>query len=105
MKRLEGIGGKDVGHGLQDERYLELVRQGFRTWDNANAKEKRDYVRRTLTNAGATRCCSDDVVRLFLNWIDYDEIHFKVMRAIYKEPRITKADIWDSISGEDVRDD
>jgi hypothetical protein len=27
------------------------------------------------------------------------------MRAIYNEPRITEADIWDSISGEDVRDD
>lgn len=106
MNRLEEIGGEDVANRLQDERYLELVRQGFRAWDNANAQEKRDYVRRTLTNAGATRYCSDDVVRLFLQWIEhYDEIHFKVMRAIYKEPRITRADIWDSISGEDVRDD
>ncbi len=106
MSRLDEIGGDDVAKRLQDERYLELVRQGFRTWDNANAKEKRDYVRRTLTNAGATQYCSDDVVRLFLQWIEkYDEIHFKLMRAVYKEPRITRADIWDSINGADVRDD
>jgi hypothetical protein len=106
VSRLEEIGGTEVDERLQDERYLEIVRQGFRTWDSANAKEKREYVRRTLTNAGSTRYCSDDVVRLFLQWIDhYDEIHFQVMRAVYREPGSTRADVWEKIHGEQVRDD
>ncbi len=95
--------GEMVDKRLTDERYLALVRQGFRTWDHANTTEKRERVRRTLTNAGATRQCSDDVVRLFLDWIDtYDEAHFLVIRVVYHSPRVTRAEIWEEIHGVDV---
>jgi hypothetical protein len=104
IARLEELGGQ-VEERLQDERYLDLVRQGFRTWDEANSQDKRDFVRRCLTNAAATKLCSDDVVRLFLLWIkQYDDVHFRVMRILYKNPGSTRAEIWDELHGQDVRE-
>ena len=95
-----------IDERLQDERYLSLVREGFRAWDRSDSKEKREYVRRCLTHAGATRICSDDVVRLFLKWIDdYDEAHFAVIRALYRNRGATRAFIWDQVHGEEVRED
>jgi hypothetical protein len=103
--RLEGLGAQ-VEARLQEESYLSLVRQGFHTWDEASTESKRDYVRRTLTNAASTRICSDDVVRIFLDWIDrYDEAHFRVIRALFRDRGATRADIWDDINGADVRED
>jgi hypothetical protein len=91
---------------LQDERYLSLVRQGFRTWDEATTQEKRDFVRRCLTNAAGTKLCSDDVVRIFLTWIrQYDETHFRIMRFLYHNPGSTRADMWTNLHGEFVRED
>ena len=50
--------------------------------------------------------CPDDLVRLFIQWIDYyHEAHFAVIRAVYKEPGSTRADIWESLHGEPVRED
>jgi hypothetical protein len=105
VARMEEIG-EQVNERLEDERYLGLVRHGFRVWDGASSSEKRDFVRRTLTNAAGTKMCSDDVVRLFLQWIEqYNELHFRVIRIIYKSPGLTRADIWRELHGGLVRED
>lgn len=105
LSRLEGLG-ETAAERLKEEPYLGLVEQGFRIWDQSGTEEKRQLVQRLLTNAGATRLSSDDVVRLFLDWIDsYHEIHFSVIRVVYNNPGITRAEIWDEISGAEVRDD
>ncbi len=63
-------------------------------------------IRRCLANAAATKLCSDDVVRLFIRWIDkYDESHFAVIRVLYHNRGATRAFIWDQIHGEEVRED
>ena len=96
----------EVNNRLNEDQYLVLVRRGFRAWDQSNTDEKRDYIRRCLSNAAATRICSDSVVRLFLDWIDkYDEIHFSIIRALYHNRGATRAYIWDQIHGEEVRED
>jgi len=103
--RLDQLGAH-VETRLQDDSYLALVRQGFHTWDEATTESKRDYVRRTLTNAASTRICSDDVVRIFLDWIErYDEAHFRVMRVLFHNRGSTRADIWEDLNGADVRED
>ncbi len=103
--RLEQIGA-GAADRVQDEQYLGLVRRGFRVWDEASTDEKRDYVRRTLTNAAGTKICSDDVVRLFLQWIGtYDELHFRAIRVLYKKPGATRSDMWAAMHGESVRED
>lgn len=104
-ERLDQLG-DDVEPRLQDESYLSLVRRGFRVWDEASTDTKRDYVRRTLTNAASTKLCSDDVVRIFLDWISrYDEVHFRVIRVLFKNPGATRGLIWEQIDGADVRED
>lgn len=103
--RIESFG--PGGHGrLESEAYLSLIRQGFRTWDESATEEKRRLVQALLTNAAGTTLCSDDVVRLFLDWIErYHEIHFAVIRQVYNNPGITRLGIWTKIYGHPERDD
>lgn len=82
--RLEGFG-KEVEERVTNEQYLTLVRKTFREWDEADTEEKRRLLVQPITNAAGTRIVSDDVVRLFLDWIDaYHEAHFAVIREIHK---------------------
>ena len=74
-------------------------------WDEAPTKSKRDRVRQTLTNASATKICSDDVVRLFLNWLRiYDDLHLRVIGVVHEGQGVTRGYIWEQIHGEDVRE-
>ena len=85
---------------IESPQYLSLVRQGFREWDQSDTQEKRDLIRRLLTNAGASTLCPDDLIRLFLDWINaYHEAHFLVIKQIYQNPGITRGSIWDRIYG------
>lgn len=108
-ERIDSFGGElaeEVEQRLNDDRYLSLVQRGFRAWDRADSEEKRDYIRRCLTHAAVSRICSDDVVRLFIDWIDrYDEIHFAVIQVLFKNRGATRAFIWEQIHDEDVRED
>jgi hypothetical protein len=62
--RFESLGSQ-IDERVQSEEYLGLVRKAFRTWNDADTGEKRQYVKNVVTNAAGTRVCSDDVVRLF----------------------------------------
>jgi len=105
MNRLEQLG-PVAAERIQEEPYLGLVRQGFRVWDEASTKTKRERVRQTLTNAAASRIASDDVVRLFLQWLRiYDDLHLRVVSVIYQHPGATRGFIWDQIHAEEVRED
>src|ERR1700688_3484956 len=78
--RLEGFG-KEVEERITSEEYLMLVRKTFRLWDEADTQEKRRLLVQLITNSAGTRVCSDDVVRLFLDWVEtYHEAHFAVIR-------------------------
>lgn len=91
---------------LNSDSYLSLVRQGFRVWDRSETAEKRELVRRVLTNAACDSLSSDDFVRRFIEWIDqYNELHFRVIRALYKRPGITRAELWLKVHGATVRED
>jgi hypothetical protein len=103
--RFEKLG-PEIEDRVESEEYLALVRQAFRTWDRAETDEKRRYVANVITNAAGTKLCADDVVRLFIGWLDiYHESHFMVIREIYRHPGITRYDIWDQIFGEFPRED
>lgn len=98
--------GSEVEQRIQSEAYLKLVRRAFRSWDRAETEEKRTYVGNLITNAAGTRECSDDVVRLFIDWVDaYHEAHFAIIRQVYKNNGITKYDIWSNIYGSVPRED
>lgn len=106
QKRFETLGAAAIEDRLQSEEYLKLVRQGFRTWDEAATAEKRQYIANIITNSAATRACSDDVVRLFIDWIElYHEAHFAIIREIFQNPGSTRYDIWSNLYGELTRED
>ena len=105
VERLEEFG-QETQARIESEEYLALVRKAFRAWDAVDTEEKRDLLRKLLANAGASTVDPDDLVRLFIEWIEtYHEAHFQVVRAIYRNPRTTRAAIWDLIHGTPVRED
>jgi hypothetical protein len=103
--RFESMGAS-IDERIQSKAYLGLVRKAFRAWDEADTDEKRRYAANIVTNAAGTRVCSDDVVRLFIDWlVIYHEAHFAVIREIFDNPGSTRYDIWSAIYGEIPRDD
>jgi hypothetical protein len=100
--RFEKLG-PEVKARVESDEYLALVRQAFRTWDNADTKEKQRYAANLIVNAAGTRVCSDDVIRLFLDWLElYHEVHFAVIREIFKNPGSSRYEIWTSLYGADL---
>jgi hypothetical protein len=90
--------GEHVQERVESKEYLDLVRRGFRIWDESDTKEKRLMIKQLLVNAGAIALCPDDQVRLFIDWIQkYHEAHFSVMKEVYLHGPITKGSIWDNI--------
>ncbi len=105
IQRIERLGAA-AEERLEDEGYLSVVELGFRAYDEAQTDEKREIIKAVIANAAGTDLCSDDVVRYFLEQTRlYHELHFRVVRALYREPGLTRGDIWDDLHGEDVRED
>ena len=105
VSRLDNLGAT-IDERIQSEQYLAIVRLAFRSWDHAETEEKRGYVANLVANAAGTRLCSDDVVRLFVDWLDnYHESHLLVIREIYKTPASTRYEIWEAIYGTPTRED
>lgn len=102
--RFESLGDQ-INERIQSEDYLSIVRKAFRTWDQADTAEKRQYVANLISNSAGTNLCSDDVIRLFVDWLElYHEAHFAVIREIYKHPSSTRHSIWQNIHGKFPRD-
>jgi hypothetical protein len=95
-----------VRNRLESPEYQALVSRVFRSWNTAESDMKRGMLRKLLTNAAGTNITGDDIISLFISWInDYNDIHFKVVSAVYKQPGITRLGMWEEIGGEAARDD
>jgi hypothetical protein len=91
---------------VRSPEYLSLVRKCFRDWSAAESEEKRTLIRNLLVNAAACDICSDDVIKMFIGWIDnYTEPHFKVISTVYRVPNPTRFDIWEAMNGKQFRED
>jgi len=87
--------GEQIKERINSEPYLSLVRKSFKVWDDSDTDEKRKYVSNLLSNSAGTKLCSDDVIRLFIDWLRmYHEFHFTVIRSIYNTPGLTRYEIW-----------
>jgi hypothetical protein len=86
--------------------YQSLLKKAFREWSAAESENKREYVRNILSNAAATSLVSDDVIKMFLDWLKmYSEFHFQVISAIYNTNGITRGGIWQKLGRQPVRED
>ena len=105
MSRLD-LNDEQIIERLESPEYLKIIKKCFRDWSAAESEEKRLLVRNLLINAAAIRICSDDVVRLFVRWIEtYSELHFRVLKCSYKSPGCTRNQIWEDVGGEKTRED
>ena len=105
MARLD-LQDEAISKRVESAEYQSLVRKTFREWSGAESKEKRTYIRNILSNAAATTLSSDDVVRMYIDWINqYSELHFHVIGAIYNSGGISRGAIWQKIGKGPVRED
>jgi hypothetical protein len=103
--RLDNFG-DDVQQRVESPEYLALVRKAFRSWDSSDTEDKRQMFKKLITNAGAIKLCPDELIRLFMHWIElYHETHFIVIKEIYRHPSITRGELWDNIRGPRPRED
>ncbi|MBL7105842.1 MAG: hypothetical protein ISS18_16075 [Bacteroidales bacterium] len=97
---------KKIKERVKSKEYQSLVKKTFREWSGAESDEKRKLIRNILANAAATDLSSDDVIKLFIDWInDYSDLHFQVIGAIYNSNGITRGAIWTKIGKSNVRED
>jgi hypothetical protein len=105
FSRLESFG-DEVQERIESPTYLNLVKKCFHSWDEADTQEKKQMLKKLITNAAAIKMCPDDLVRLFIAWIDqYHEAHFLVIKEIYHHPGSTRGQIWNKIHGPRPRED
>ena len=84
MSRLD-IHDEEIAKRIESKEYQSLLKKTFREWSGAESEDKRTYIRNILANAAASSMTSDEVVRLFIDWLKmYSELHFKVIAVIYK---------------------
>lgn len=94
-----------IAKRVESKEYQSLVKKTFREWSGAESEDKRVYIRNILSNAAASQVSSDDVVRLYIDWINkYSEMHFQVIGAIYNSNGITRGKVWRKIGKRQARE-
>jgi hypothetical protein len=105
MMRLD-IHDEEISKRIHSSEYQSLLKKTFREWAGTESEQKREYIRNILSNAAATNIASDDVIRLFIDWIkNYSELHFQVIAAVYNTAGISRGEIWEKIGKGAVRED
>jgi hypothetical protein len=96
---------ENIAKRMESPEYLSLVKKAFRDWSAAESEDKRVLIRNLITNAAGINITTDDVISMFLSWIDrYSETHFKVIAAIYNKDGISRFEVWQSVDGRQVSD-
>jgi regulator of replication initiation timing len=97
---------EEIDERLESDEYLQVVRKAFRTWNDADTFEKKELIRKLITNAGTNKLVPDDLIRLFLDWMHiYHEVHFSVIKSVFENPGITRYQMWNELNGSNVRED
>lgn len=105
MQRLD-LHNEEIAKRVKSAEYQSLLKKAFRNWAGTESKKKQEYVRNILTNAASSAVSSDDVVTLFLKWLqDYSEFHFAVIGELYGRPGSTRSEIWQNLGRGSVRED
>jgi hypothetical protein len=105
ISRLD-VHDEEIRKRIRSEDYQAILKKAFRNWAGTESRKKQEYVRNLLSHAASTRIVSDDVVILFLDWLQkYSEFHFAVVGEIYRQPGSTRGHIWHRLGKGVVRED
>jgi hypothetical protein len=105
MTRLD-LDDDEIRRRVESDEYQGLVRRAFRDRSTYDTDAKTEHLRKLLANAAFPGVVPDDLIRLFIDWLSrYNDLHFRVMATLRSTPLSTRADIWDLMHGESVRED
>ncbi len=108
MARLDMLD-DEVSNRVTSEAYQSIVKKAFREWAGVESEKKRIFIRNILTNSAivSPTSSSDDVVKLFLDWINqYSEFHFSVISTLFNSDGKSRWQIWNDLGrDEKVRED
>lgn len=105
MTRLD-MNDEKIRQRIESNEYQAIVKKAFRNWQNIDSQSKQQKIRNILTNATNADVTSDDVVKLFLEWMDtYSDFHFQVIGEIHANQPISRGDIWSNLGRPSVRED
>lgn len=97
---------EEVTKRVESEEYQVILKKVFRNWSSVDSENKRQKIRNILANAAVSRLTSDDVIKLFIDWINiYSDFHFEVIGEIYRSEGISRGRIWHNLQKPDVRED
>src|ERR1700733_1478977 len=95
-----------IAQRVKSAEYQSLMKKAFRNWSGTESAKKQEYIRNILCNAAGPSIVSDDVVSLFIEWLQtYSEFHFAVIGEIYRNPGSTRSEIWENLGKGEVRED
>jgi len=95
-----------INSRIHSPEYQSLMKKAFRDWAAAESEEKRKLARNILSNAAATQIVTDDVIKMFLDWLrSYSELHFQVISSVYNTSGITRGGIWKKLGKPIVKED
>jgi hypothetical protein len=104
MARLD-LQDEAISERIASIEYQSLVKKTFREWSGAESEDKRVYIRNILSNAAASNLSSDDVIRMYIDWINqYSEMHFQVIGAVFNSDGISRGEIWRKIGKGEARE-
>ena len=105
MARLD-LNDEKISARVESKDFQSLVKKSFRDWAGVESEAKRVLIRNILANAAAASLTSDDVIRLFIDWIGtYSELHFQIIGAIFNTNGITRGEVWRKLGRDRVRED
>lgn len=79
----------------ESPRYLQIIKKTLRNWSFSESKEKISFIRNLLVNAVTLKLVPDNVLKLFIDWVDkYSDEHLAIIREIKNHPGITRRKIW-----------
>ena len=81
MARLD-LQDEAISERVESKSYQSLVKKTFREWSCAESEEKREYIRNILANAAHCQVSSDDVVRMFIDWMACPRISVHLVKRI-----------------------
>jgi hypothetical protein len=91
---------------VESPEYQSILKKAFRNWSSVDSESKREKVRNILAHAATTRLTSDDVVKLFIDWITlYSDFHFEVIGEVYRNEGASRGEIWRNLNKPSVRED
>jgi hypothetical protein len=97
---------EEVTKRIESNEYQAILKKAFRNWSSVDSENKRQKIRNILANAASSTLASDDVIKLFIDWIDtYSDFHFEVVGEIYRSNGVSRGGMWRNLGKPQVRED